>query len=175
MQRDNQIKVMLYLTALMALLLLTACVSSGRSAIGQPVGNAYVLRAETETTGEQLWQTDDIEVVYQVGRVVDSFSVEGYVRVRDAITNTFPAVKYFRFYIHYLDADNKVLGGYRIPLPVGYKKEVSEKLPFSNLPRAPTGTVAFAFGYDATFTSLSWGDESLGDWGVYFSPVGEAK
>ncbi|MCG8618480.1 MAG: hypothetical protein MI802_19860 [Desulfobacterales bacterium] len=175
MQRNKPTKYVFCVITLVALLLVASCVSKDRSAIGQPVGDVYVLPAETEPTGDQHWQTNDIEVIYQVAKVVDSFTVEGQVQVRNAITNTFPAVKYFRFYIHYLDAANKVLGVYRIPLRVGYKMAVPEKLPFSRLPTAPPGTVAFAFGYNATFTSLSWGDESLGDWMVYFSPVSNAK
>ena len=156
--------------ACVLLLYISACAIQS-SNLGKTAPKNQVLPlAVNENTQERVWQTKDMEVVYKTIKIGDTFTIEGSLSVNDSVTRTFPVMKWLKFYINYLDENNKVISTDQININTGYRNTLAKKLKLINVPEAPPAAVSFTFSYWGLMTSAGVQDENPGDWEIYFDP-----
>jgi hypothetical protein len=156
--------------ALMLLFIISSCATQ-TSNLGKTAPKNQVLPLTVdEKTQDRVWQTNDMEVIYNTVKIGDTFTIEGALSINDSVTRTFPVMKWLKFSINYLDANNKVINIDRININTGYRNKLAKNLKLINVPEAPPEAVAFAFSYWGLMSSFGVQDENPGDWEIYFDP-----
>jgi len=153
-------------------LLLVTIISCGvtTSNIGKTARLDQAVSTVNNSESKGIWQTNDLEIAYEIIPLDNTFRVSGTLHILNSITATFPKVKFFKLHINYLDAQQRVISSYEVSPNMGYRVELPRNMPLLNVPNAPQSAVAFTFSYWGVFVSPGIPSENAGEWEVYFTP-----
>lgn len=132
---------------------------------------------DTQDQEPDIWQTGDLVVSYTIFDDNESFSLRGYVEIKDSIRYSFPRVKYFRLFIYLLDSEGVATSRYATRPRLSTYNIFPEKSLFGITIPKNKETVAFAFGYHGGFMDSEndfFGGRFSGagstDWEVFHTP-----
>ena len=140
------------------------------SNIGKTARPEQTISIVNDSDSKGTWQTNDLEIAYEIIPLNDTFRVSGTLHVLRSITATFSRTKFFQLQINYLDAERKVISSHEVSPNMGYRVKLPRNMPLLNVPNAPHGAVGFTFSYWGEFASPGIRDENDGEWEVYFTP-----
>jgi hypothetical protein len=158
--------------AVLVSLAIAACATMSAPHIGKTARpeNRVPLAAlpQTETT----WAAKDLKLHYLAVRSGDNLQISGFVAF-DSNLAKFPVIKAFRVYLHYLDADGRVLDS-KLVWATGVNSEYRfVRWTFERQWPVPPAATALGFSYRGS-VSESGGDASVGQsrtgWEVYQAP-----
>jgi hypothetical protein len=140
------------------------------SNIGKTARPDQTISTVSSSDSKGIWQTNDLEIAYEIIPLDDTFRVSGTLHVLNSITATFSRAKFFQLHINYLDAEQRVISSHEVSPNMGYRIELPRNMPLTNVPNAPRKAVSFTFSYWGVFVSPGISDENAGEWEVYFNP-----
>ncbi len=163
------------LLALLALLL-SAC-SKGYTYVDRVALSEQQLNIETTADDMQIWQTNDLAIHYRLLESGNSFDLEGFVKISDSVSYSFPRTDFLIVYVYLLDAEGKATSRHVIRPRLQKYYPFPDKSPFRRTIPKDEDTSSFAFGYFGNFADSENGNfrggrlgvSSFG-WEIYHNP-----
>lgn len=167
-------------TIILTLIVLTSCARTsdnlGREAVST---ERLAIRTIEEPA---VWETSDLAVHYTLMDHGDSFTLRGYVEIKNSIRYSFPRVKHFNLHIYLLDDQGIATSRYITRPRMSTYNIFPEQSIFGITIPKDTGTTAFAFGYFGGFMDTEndffggrFGGFNSTDWEIYHSPFKRHK
>lgn len=162
-------------TIILALGFLISCAKTysnlGREAVSTE-------RLDIRNTEElTVWETNDLAVHYTLRDEGNSFTLRGYVEIKNSISYSFPRVKHFSLYVYLLDNKGIATSRYITRPRMSTYNVFPEQSIFGITIPKDQGTTMFAFGYFGGFMDSEndffggrFGGINSTDWEIYHSP-----
>ena len=155
---------------------LTVCLGimlwSGCARFMQPeVGAVARKEARIAVAGDvaaKSWETGDLILKYSLALKDESFTLTGKIAFADSLTNSFPRVGNFFFYLSFLDDGGKVIETVDLSPVVNTLGAVSDSIPVRVSCVRPPGSNAIVFNYRGRFFDNQ--RESSGSWDIHYFP-----
>jgi hypothetical protein len=118
---------------------------------------------------EGAWETHELFLVYSISGAGDTFNLSGKLTINRSITDSFPTIARFFFYLSFLDDDGRVIEAVDITPLFTHFGTIPEKLDIRLTHPRPAGSKAIAFSYYGEMRGSSSRD-STGDWAISYFP-----
>lgn len=157
-------------------LLLSSCYK-GYTFVDRVALSEQQLDIETTVDEMKVWQTNDLAVHYHLKESGNDFELEGFVKIRDSLSYSFPRTDFLIVYVYLLDAEGKATSRHVIRPRVQKYYPFPDKSRFRKTIPRDEDTSSFAFGYFGNFVDSESGNfrggrlgvESFG-WEIYHNP-----
>ncbi len=158
--------------ALLAGLALAACAAASAPHIGKTARPENRVPLSDLPLTESTWAAKDLKLHYLAARSGDNLQINGFVEFNSNLAK-FPVINAFRVYLHYLDADGRVLDS-KLLWATGVNSEYRfVRWTFERQWLLPPSATALGFSYRGGLAE-SGGDSSVGQtktgWEVYRAP-----
>lgn len=124
-----------------------------------------------------VWETNDLAVHYTLKDEGNSFTLRGYVEIKNSISYSFPRVKHFNLYIYLLDDQGIATSRFSTRPRMSTYNVFPKQSKFGITIPKDQGTMSFAFGYFGGFLDSEndffggrFGGVNSTDWEIYHSP-----
>ena len=122
--------------------------------------------------GEATWRAKDLDVHYKAVRVGDGLEISGFVEFGSNLAK-FPLINHFRIYLHFIDADGRVLDSKLLWSTAMQTETRFVRWTFQRQWPIPPEAAALGFSYRGAATEAG-GDADIGigktGWEVYQQP-----
>jgi hypothetical protein len=114
------------------------------------------------------WETPDLHLAYTFAQQGESFTFTGDIRIDRSVSDSYPAVVKFSFYLSFLDDRGKVIETVDISPVVNTFGAIPNSLEVRLSRLRPPGSSAIVFHYYGVFRGPS--HDSVGQWDIYHFP-----
>jgi hypothetical protein len=150
------------------LIVLTGCGNFLKPEIGAVAHKESRIALVDGDTAKGIWQSGDLHVTYALAQKGEIFTLTGKIFFNRSITDSFPIITKFFFYLSYLDDAGKVIETVDISPVIPTFGSIPESLPLKFSGVRPPGSKTFVFHYYGGVRASSRGE---GDqWDVYHFP-----
>lgn len=159
---------MAMIAATVAALLMTGCATFLRPEPGMMATTKEERIALVEDRVKGIWAAGEVDVSYSLSCKGGRCSLDGQLEFDRSITNSFPLITSFFFYVTFLDGDDKVLETYDITPVIPAYGDTPASLPLKMEQQQPGGAKSMVFHYYGDFRGRAGVDG--GSWTISHFP-----
>ncbi len=156
------------IAASLAVLLMAGCAGFLRPEPGMMVTSKEERIALAEDRVKGIWAAGEVNVSYSLSCRDGRCSLDGRLVFDSSITNSFPVITSFFFYVSFLDGDGKVLETYDITPVIPAYGYTPASLPLKMEQGQPGGAKSMVFHYYGNFRGRAGRDG--GSWAISHFP-----
>ncbi len=118
---------------------------------------------------EGAWDTHELRLIYSLSGAGDTFTLSGKLTIDRSISDSFPNVARFFFYLSFLDDAGRVIEAVDITPLFNHFGTIPGNLDIRLTHPRPAGSKAIAFSYFGVMRDSSSRD-SVGEWAISYFP-----
>lgn len=130
---------------------------------------ARIALADGRAVQEGAWQTHELFLIYNISGAGDTFNLSGKLTIDRSISDSFPNIARFFFFLNFLDDAGKVVETVDITPLFTHFGAIPGKLDIKLSHPRPAGSKAIAFSYFGVMRDSSSRD-SVGEWAISYFP-----
>jgi hypothetical protein len=148
--------------------LLAGCGNFLKPEIGAVARKESRIALVDKGTAKGIWETGDVHVTYDLAQKSEVCTLAGKIVIDRSISDSFPTITKFFFYLNFLDDAGKVVETVDISPVIPTFGNIPESMPLKLSRVRPPGSKAFAFHYYGGFRANPLNEG--GQWDIYHFP-----